>query len=62
MNFGRIRLARAWVPQGNTAKARTAYQDFVMLWKDSDLHISVLITAKSEYPKLQSLLTFESRA
>jgi hypothetical protein len=29
-------LARAYVLQGDTAKARVAYQDFLTLWKDAD--------------------------
>jgi hypothetical protein len=35
------------------AKARTAYQDFLALWKDADPGIPVLIAAKSEYAKLK---------
>jgi tetratricopeptide (TPR) repeat protein len=46
-------LARAYVLQGDTAKARAAYQDFFALWKDSDPDIPILIAAKSEYAKLQ---------
>jgi hypothetical protein len=29
-------LARAYAMQGDTAKAKTAYQDFLTLWKDAD--------------------------
>jgi hypothetical protein len=29
-------LGRAYVLQGDTAKARTAYQDLLTLWKDAD--------------------------
>jgi eukaryotic-like serine/threonine-protein kinase len=46
-------LARAYVLQGDTAKARAAYQDFFALWKDADPDIPILIAAKSEYAKLQ---------
>jgi serine/threonine protein kinase/Flp pilus assembly protein TadD len=35
------------------AQARTAYQDFLTLWKDADPDIPVLRAAKSEYAKLQ---------
>jgi hypothetical protein len=39
--------------QGDTAKARTAYQDFFSLWNDADTDIPVLQQAKAEYAKLQ---------
>jgi hypothetical protein len=45
-------LARAYAIQGDTAKARAAYQDFLTLWKDADANIPILIAAKSEYEKL----------
>jgi tetratricopeptide (TPR) repeat protein len=45
-------LARAYVLQGDTVKARTQYQDFLTLWKDADPDIPVLISAKAEYAKL----------
>ena len=38
--------------QGDTAKARFAYQDFLTLWKDADPDIPILIAAKSESAKL----------
>jgi tetratricopeptide (TPR) repeat protein len=46
-------LGRAYVLQGDTAKARSAYQDFLTLWKDADTDIPVLIAAKSEYASLK---------
>ena len=46
-------LARAYALQGDTAKARAAYNDFLTLWKDADADIPVLIAAKSEYAKLK---------
>ena len=46
-------LGRAYAMQGDTAKARAAYQDFLTLWKDADPDIPVLIAAKAEYAKLQ---------
>jgi len=45
-------LARAYVLQGETAKARAAYQDFLSLWKDADPDIRILKQAKVEYAKL----------
>jgi len=51
--LARLGLARAYVLQGETARARTAYQDFLTLWKDADADIPVFIAAKAEYAKLQ---------
>ena len=48
-----VGLARAAVLQGDTAKARQAYQDFFALWKDADADLPVLIEAKKEYEKLK---------
>jgi hypothetical protein len=39
--------------QGDMAKARSAYQDFLTLWKDADPDIPILKEAKAEYAKLQ---------
>jgi predicted Zn-dependent protease len=49
----RLGLARAYAMQGDTAKARVAYQDFLELWKDADPEIPILKQAKAEYAKLQ---------
>jgi serine/threonine protein kinase/tetratricopeptide (TPR) repeat protein len=46
-------LARAYALQGDTAKARAAYNDFFTLWKDADPDIPILIIAKAEYAKLK---------
>jgi tetratricopeptide (TPR) repeat protein len=46
-------LARAYVMQGDSAKALAAYQDFLTLWKDADPDIPILIAAKAEYAKLK---------
>jgi eukaryotic-like serine/threonine-protein kinase len=46
-------LARAYAMQGDTAKARAAYQDFLTLWKDADPDIPILREAKGEYAKLK---------
>ena len=51
--LAQLGLARAYVAQGDTAKAKTAYQDFFALWKDADPDIPVLIAARSEYTKLK---------
>jgi serine/threonine protein kinase/tetratricopeptide (TPR) repeat protein len=46
-------LARSYAVQGDTAKAKAAYQDFLTLWKDADPDIPILKEAKAEYAKLQ---------
>ncbi len=46
-------LARAATLQGDSAKARKAYQDFFALWKDADPDIPILQVAKQEYEKLK---------
>jgi eukaryotic-like serine/threonine-protein kinase len=48
-----LRLARAYTISGDTAKAKAAYQDFFVLWKDADPDIPILKEAKAEYAKLQ---------
>jgi eukaryotic-like serine/threonine-protein kinase len=45
-------LARAYLLEGDTAKARAAYQDFLTLWKDADPDIPILKQAKAEYAEL----------
>jgi len=51
--LARLGLARAYSMQADTAKAKTAYQDFLALWKDADPDIPILKEAKAEYAKLQ---------
>ncbi len=48
-----LQLGHAYAMQGDTAKARAAYQDFLTLWKDADPDIPILKEAKTEYSKLQ---------
>jgi eukaryotic-like serine/threonine-protein kinase len=47
--------------QGDKAKAKAAYQDFLTLWKDADPDIPVLKQAKVEYAKLQQFPTLKLR-
>jgi DNA-binding winged helix-turn-helix (wHTH) protein/Tfp pilus assembly protein PilF len=51
--LARLGLARAYALQGDAAKARTAYQNFLTLWKDAYPEIPILKQAKAEYAKLQ---------
>jgi predicted Zn-dependent protease len=46
-------LARAYVLQRDTVRARAAYQNFLTLWKDADPDIPILQQAKTEYAKLK---------
>ena len=39
--------------KGDTAKAKTAYQEFLTIWKDADPDVPVLKQAKAEYARLQ---------
>jgi len=50
--LARLGLARAYATQSDKIKARTAYQDFLTLWKDADPSLPVLQQAKAEYAKL----------
>jgi len=51
--LARLQIGRAYAMQGDTAKAKAAYQDFLTLWKDADPDIPVLQKAKAEYAKLR---------
>lgn len=51
--LARVGLARAYVMEGDIAKARAAYEEFFTLWKDADQDISILKQAKAEYAKLK---------
>jgi serine/threonine protein kinase/tetratricopeptide (TPR) repeat protein len=52
-SLARLGVGRAYALQGDTAKARAAYQDFLALWKDADPDVPILKEAKAEYAKLQ---------
>lgn len=48
-----LELGRAYAMQGDTPMARSAYQDYLTLWKDADPDVPVFKEAKAEYAKLQ---------
>ncbi len=48
-----LQIGRAYAMQGDVAKAKAAYHDFLTLWKDADPDIPILREAKDEYAKLQ---------
>ena len=47
-----LQLGRAYVVSGDMVRAKSAYQDFLFLWKDGDPEIPVLKQARAEYTKL----------
>jgi eukaryotic-like serine/threonine-protein kinase len=52
-SLAQLGQARAQALSGNTAAARTAYQQFFAQWKDADRDIPVLKAARAEYTKLK---------
>ncbi|HTT17505.1 MAG TPA: protein kinase [Candidatus Sulfotelmatobacter sp.] len=52
-SLAHLGLARALALQGETVKAKTAYQDFLTLWKGADPDIPLLFAAKAEDAMLQ---------
>jgi len=47
-----LQLGRAYTSSGDNAKAKSAYEEFLTLWKDADPNIPILKKAKTEYGKL----------
>jgi hypothetical protein len=47
-----LQLGRAYALAGDKTKARSAYQDFLMLWKDADPDIPILKRAQAEHANL----------
>jgi eukaryotic-like serine/threonine-protein kinase len=45
--------ARAYALLGDSVKAKTAYQDFFVLWKNADPDVPILKQAKAEFAKLK---------
>jgi serine/threonine protein kinase/Tfp pilus assembly protein PilF len=48
-----LEMARLFQKQGDIPKARIAYQDFLVAWKNADPDVPLLQVAKAEYAKLQ---------
>jgi hypothetical protein len=46
-------IARAATLSGDTATARTEYQNFFAAWKDADQDLPLLVEAKKEYDQLK---------
>jgi Tfp pilus assembly protein PilF len=51
--LARLQLGRAYALNGDNAKAKPAYQDFLVLWHDADPDNPILKIAKAEYAKLK---------
>lgn len=50
--LARLGFGRAYALSGDEQKAKSAYQDFLTLWKNADPDIPLLNQAKAEYAKL----------
>jgi Tfp pilus assembly protein PilF len=48
-----LQLGRAYALSGDRSKARSAYKDFLALWKHADPDIPILKQAQGEYAQLQ---------
>ena len=46
-------LGRAYALSGDKTKAKSAYQEFLTIWKDADPDIPMLKQARAEYAKLR---------
>jgi eukaryotic-like serine/threonine-protein kinase len=51
--LARLGVAEAYAMQDDAPRARAAFQDFLVLWKDADPDIPILQQAKAEYAKIQ---------
>jgi tetratricopeptide (TPR) repeat protein len=51
--LARFELGRAYRLSGDSAKARSAYEDFFTLWKDADASVPVLTQARNEYTAIR---------
>jgi len=47
-----LQLGRAYAVSGDRTRAKSAYEDFLTLWKDADPDIPILIRARTEHAKL----------
>ena len=51
--LARLQLGRAYAMSGDKVRAKSAYQDFLNLWKDADPDVPILKEARAEYTKLK---------
>ena len=50
--LARLQLGRAYALSGDNLKAKTAYEDFLTLWRDADSNTPILKQVKAEYARL----------
>jgi len=50
--LARLQLGRSYLVSGDRTRAKSAYEDFLNLWKDADSEIPIFKQAKSEYASL----------
>ena len=50
--LARLQLGRSYLVSGDRTRAKSAYRDFLSLWKDADPEIPIFKQAKSEYASL----------
>jgi len=53
LTFARLGMAHAYALQGDSAKAKSSYQDVLGYWKDADPDLPTMKQIKAEYAKLQ---------
>jgi hypothetical protein len=51
--LARLQLARAVALSGNTARARSMYDDLFALWKNADAGIPLVNEARAEHARLR---------
>ena len=52
VSLAQLGLARAYVSTRDKERARTAYQDFLALWKNADADVPILQQGTAEYKNL----------
>jgi predicted Zn-dependent protease len=52
-SLAKLQLGRCYAMSNEPSKAKSAYQDFLTLWRDADPDIPILTQAKAEYAKLE---------
>ncbi len=57
-----VQLGRAYALSGDKVKAKSAYHDFLTLWKDADPDIPILKQAKADYANLKPAVASPVRA